>query len=133
LDYAEALWRCGRKAEARKALGTLRPKGEHEVRQVLDQAAPAVWVHARERYLPDFSLALLGAQPAKAKAGRYWLHLAQAYCRVKPAALVPLLRTSFAKGRLAPDVELKEALEAMPRGKVQKEALKLFEAAKDSL
>ena len=56
LDYAEALWRCGRAADARRALSKVRPTGEEEIREALETAAPAIWTDVRERYLPDFSL-----------------------------------------------------------------------------
>ena len=64
--------------------------------------------------------------PPKLKKGRYWLHRAQALARLKRPELIPLLRKLFAKGELVGDIELNEALEAMPRGAQRREALKLF-------
>ncbi len=99
---------------------------------MLNGAAPAVWVNARDRYLADFSLALLDALPARWKQGRYWIHRVQALARLGHPTLVPTLEERVAQPPLCDDVEVKEALEAMPRGRQRTEALALFYAVSPS-
>jgi hypothetical protein len=133
-DYAEALWRMGRRDDAKIVLAKwgsfYEATNQKYWNGILDAAAPAIWIQPRKRYLPDFSLAVLDALPSAIKGvARYWLHRIQALARLQSPEVVPLLRKRFAKGELIGDIELKEALQSMPRGPQRTEGLKLFAEA----
>lgn len=131
LDRLECLWRVGKRTEAKAGFAKLRLSGDAAVRLVHDVTSPMAWTNVRERYLPDFSLALLEALPRRLQNEAVQLRRAQALAALGDKRLIPTLKALFSTGvpsSLSWDVEIAESVGRMKKGPLAKEAKRLVQS-----